>query len=175
MSGDSYEGPWRTDRLIIRRQTLEDAEFQLELLNSPGWLENIGDRNVHTVAEAKEYIKTKVFPQLEEIGVSNNVILLADTGEKIGVCGIYCRPGLDIPDLGFALLGDYCGHGYAKEAAAKIAQLARTTWKFKELSAITTHSNIGSQKVLEHLGFIHTKDVNLPNDPETLRYYYLKL
>ena len=33
-----------TDRLILRRLTLDDAEFMLRLVNDPSWLRYIGDR-----------------------------------------------------------------------------------------------------------------------------------
>ena len=46
-----------TERLILSKITVEDAPFILELMNTPGWLKFIGDRNVKTVYEASEYIK----------------------------------------------------------------------------------------------------------------------
>ena len=37
-----------TDRLRLRRPTADDADFFLELLNDPGFLEHIGDRGIPT-------------------------------------------------------------------------------------------------------------------------------
>ncbi|MEP7191174.1 MAG: GNAT family N-acetyltransferase, partial [Roseiflexaceae bacterium] len=45
-----------TERLILRRLSAEDAAFMLELLNDPGWLRFIGDRGVHTLEDARDYI-----------------------------------------------------------------------------------------------------------------------
>ena len=36
----------RTDRLTIAQFALADTDFIIELVNSPGWLEFIGDRNI---------------------------------------------------------------------------------------------------------------------------------
>ncbi|WP_317134301.1 GNAT family N-acetyltransferase [Flavobacterium agricola] len=57
---------YETDRLFIRPTLVEDAEFILELLNSPKWIQHIGDRNVKTITEAENYIKTRMLPQLEK-------------------------------------------------------------------------------------------------------------
>jgi len=45
-----------TERLTLRPLTTGDAAFILELVNDPDWLRNIGDRNVHTLADAERYI-----------------------------------------------------------------------------------------------------------------------
>ena len=45
-----------TERLTIRPLIVQDAEFIVELLNTEGWIEFIGDRNVKDVKSAKDYI-----------------------------------------------------------------------------------------------------------------------
>lgn len=45
-----------TDRLILRRFSLEDAAFVLKLVNDPAWLEHIGGRNVRTLEDARAYL-----------------------------------------------------------------------------------------------------------------------
>ena len=49
-----------TTRLVLREFTTDDAEFILELLNSPGWLQFIGDRGVRTTDDARNYISGKL-------------------------------------------------------------------------------------------------------------------
>ena len=46
-----------TDRLFIRELKLTDFQFILELLNSPGWLQYIGDRGVNNEEQAKLYLQ----------------------------------------------------------------------------------------------------------------------
>nr|HQU86704.1 GNAT family N-acetyltransferase [Pyrinomonadaceae bacterium] len=49
-----------TERLILREMIVEDdAEFILDLLNQPSFIKYIGDRNVRTVEEAKDFIETR--------------------------------------------------------------------------------------------------------------------
>ena len=42
-----------TDRLLLREYTLSDAPFIFKLMNSEGWLKNIGDRNIKTIEDAE--------------------------------------------------------------------------------------------------------------------------
>jgi RimJ/RimL family protein N-acetyltransferase len=41
----------QTDRLRLRRVSLDDAEFIVELLNEPSWLRFIGDKGVRTIED----------------------------------------------------------------------------------------------------------------------------
>ena len=45
-----------TARLRLRQFTLGDAEFVLELLNEPSWLQFIGDKGVRTLDDACRYL-----------------------------------------------------------------------------------------------------------------------
>ena len=47
----------QTPRLTLRELTPNDAPFMLELLNSPGWLTYIGDRKVHNLLDARQYLR----------------------------------------------------------------------------------------------------------------------
>lgn len=45
-----------TDRLTLRPFTLNDTPFILDLVNSPAWIEYIGDRNIKTEVQAQSYL-----------------------------------------------------------------------------------------------------------------------
>ena len=45
-----------TERLLLSPLSENDTVFMLELVNTPGWLRFIGDRNVHSEADALAYI-----------------------------------------------------------------------------------------------------------------------
>ena len=106
---------FETERLIIRPTSEEDAHFIFQLLNSPKWLEYIGDRNIKSIEEAKEYIRKKMTPQLIKLGYSNYTIISKKDQQKIGTCGLYDREGLDGIDIGFAFLPNYEGKGFGFE------------------------------------------------------------
>ena len=170
----SYKS-YETERLLLKPTTIEDAEFIFELLNTPKWLKFIGDRNVHSVADAENYIKVKMLPQLEKLGFGNYTLVTKSNGTKIGTCGLFNREWLGGIDIGFAFLPSYEKLGYAIEAATKVKELAFNEFGIREIKAITTKDNISSQKLLEKLGLKYTGTINMPDDPEELLLYNLAI
>jgi len=49
-----------TERMTLRWFEESDAWFVLELLNDPAWIANIGERNVRTVEQARNWIAEKL-------------------------------------------------------------------------------------------------------------------
>ncbi len=166
---------YTTERLILRPVVKEDADFVLELLNCPKWIQNIGDRNVKSIADAENYIATRMTPQLERLGYGNFAVVRKSDGTRMGCCGLYDREGLEGVDIGFSFLPEYERQGYAFESADKIMQLAREDFKLTRVSGITIESNVASRKLLEKLGLKFEKFVKLPNDDEELMYYAIQI
>ncbi|MGA9269594.1 MAG: GNAT family N-acetyltransferase [Lutimonas sp.] len=159
---------FETERLLLRPTGLEDATLVLELLNTPKWLKFIGDRNVKTLEEAQEYIKSRMIPQLKRLGYSNYTIVKKSDGTPIGTCGLYDREGLEGIDIGFALLPQFEGQGYGFEAAARIKSAAFEDFGIDQLQGITSPENIASQALLRKLGFNLAGTTRLPNQKEDL-------
>lgn len=161
---------FETKRLFLVPTSLEDVEFILELLNSPKWLEYIGDRNVHTIDEAKKYITDKMIVQFERLGFGNYTLVRKSDNEKLGTCGLYDRPGLEGVDIGFSLLPAFERKGYALESASKLKEVAFKDFAIKTISAITTKDNNASQNLILKLGLEFIKFTSLPNDKELMLY-----
>jgi RimJ/RimL family protein N-acetyltransferase len=145
----------RTERLTLTPVTLADDAFVLELLNDPGWLKNIGDRGVRTIADARAYIT-------ERFGKSLWLVVRDAGGEPVGMCGLVDREGLDHPDIGYAYLARHAGKGYATEAARAVLAHAREALGHKTILAITSPDNTPSQRVLEKIGLKFVQMINLP-------------
>lgn len=158
-------------RLELLKFTPEDAEFIFRLLNTPGWLENIGSRGVNSVSDAENYLKNVLIPSYTINGFGFWRVELKDSGLPIGMCGFAKRPGLDDPDVGFALLPEYEGNGYALEAAKACMEYAATEMKIDVIKAITSKANKRSQKLLEKIGLKFERHITLPNDKEEIMLY----
>lgn len=167
---NSYE----TERLILKPTSIEDAEFILELMNSPKWLKYIGDRNLHTVEDATTYIIKKKLPQLLRLGYGNYTVIRKTDNIKLGTVGLYDREGLEGIDIGFAFLPAYEKKGYAFEAANKLKQLAFTVFGLTQLSGIISKENTASHQLLKKLGLTLTGTINIPNDTEELLLFKIK-
>jgi len=157
----SYE----TNRLLLKPTTVEDANFFLELYNTPDWIKFIGDRNIKTIEAAATFIREKIMPQFDRLGYSNYTVILKSANTKIGSCGLYDREGLEGVDLGFAFLPKYYKQGYGYESATKVKELAFQQFSLSKLQAITVHYNAASVNLLKKLGFQFVKNIYLPNDP----------
>ena len=147
-----------TPRLRLRELTEDDAAFILELVNEPAWLRFIGDRNVHTLEEARGYIARGPVASYAKHGFGLWAVTLRASQESVGMCGLIRRDSLPHADLGFAFLARHRGHGYAREAAAAAVALAREPYGLTRLLAITDPDNTASRAVLEHVGFVFERE-----------------
>jgi len=165
------DSSYETERLILRPMNLEDAAFILDLYNRPSFIKYIGDRHIRSVLDAENYIKNRFLPQFDKLGYGNYLIMTKDGHNKIGGVGIFERDGLDVVDIGFSLLEEFEGKGYAYEAALKIKSVGMEDFGLQKISAITTKENFSSQKLIEKLGLKFQKYITIPGDPEELMYY----
>lgn len=159
-----------TPRLVLRRFTPADAEFIVELLNSPGWHRFIGDRGVRTPTDALGYLERAVFSSYERWGFGLYHVAQRSDGAAVGMCGLLQRDSLDIVDLGFAFLPAYAGRGYASESARRVLAHARDDFSCREIAGLVQADNAASIRVLEKLGLRHAGPVQLPNGIELQLY-----
>lgn len=153
----------------------EDAAFMLELLNDPGFLRYIGDRGVHTLVQAHTYLLKGPISSYRKLGFGLYRIEEKSAGRSIGVCGLVKRDTLDDVDLGYALLVDSCGQGYAREAAAAVLAHARAELSLPRIVAITDPDNQASIRLLEKLGFGFDRVVRLSIDDIELKLFALEI
>ncbi len=148
-----------TERLVLRQVNINDADFILDLLNSKGWLQFIGDRNVRSLPDAEKYIADRIIKSYIDHGLGLYLVELKTSGTAIGLCGLIKRDTLDDIDIGFAFLPEYNGFGYAFEAAISTLQFAFESLEINRLVAITTPDNINSIKLLEKIGMQFEKKI----------------
>ncbi len=163
-----------TERLILKPTGIAHAAFMYALLNSDTWLQYIGDRNVHSIAEAQQYIENRILPAVKQAPICSYIVYTKENDVALGTVGLYKREELDTPDLGFAFLPEHTGKGYAYEAAQALLAMAFTNPKLKELYAITTEDNYASQRLLQKLGFRFNRMQYMEKDKESLMLFIVK-
>ena len=164
-----------TERLIIRYLSDDDAEFMLELLNDPAFIQNIGDRKIRSLNGARTYIQNGPVASYAKHGFGLYLVQLKETGESIGICGLIRRDQLDDVDIGYAFLPKFWSQGYAIESARAIKQYAHDVIGLKRMVAITDPSNAGSVHVLEKLGMKFEKMVRLAADDIELKLFSIDI
>ncbi len=144
----------KSDRLQFRLPAPGDTSFYLKLTQSPDYIRFISDAGLKTAEDAEEYIHSKMLKRFEDHGVGLWVAELKETGTPVGTCGLVVRDELPFPDLGYALLEEYRGCGFAREAGGAVLDLASSHLKLDTLCAIIATDNHKSAAVLKDLGFV---------------------
>ncbi|MFK7932970.1 MAG: GNAT family N-acetyltransferase [Saprospiraceae bacterium] len=160
-----------TERLILRPLALIHAPFILELVNTEGWLRNIGDRKVHTIIEAEQYLEKNYIAHSRKYDYGFCAVHLKSDDTPIGTCGLMTRDSLPGTDIGFAFLPAFHGKGYALEAAIAVMEYAEETLQLDKVLAITVEHNTPSRSLLEKLGLRFKEVIYLANDGEPLYLY----
>jgi RimJ/RimL family protein N-acetyltransferase len=158
-----------TERLVLRRMSVDDAEFELRLLNEPSFLRFIGDRGVRTLEDARAYILKGPVDMYERLGFGLYLAELKEEGVPIGICGLVKRDFLADVDIGFAFLPEFWGQGYASEAASAVMEYAKGALGLKRIVAITNPDNQSSIRLLEKLGFRFDRMIRATADGPEIR------
>jgi len=157
---------WRLDA-----DRADDVEFNLRLLNDEGYLRNIGDRGVRTLAQSRAYLLERTVASYALHGFGLYRMEAKDGGDDVGVCGLLKRDGIDDVEIGYALLPAFRRRGYAREAAIAVMRHARQSHGLTRLAAIVSPHNAASIRLLEKLGMQYRKTVQLPDKSDAVKLF----
>ena len=160
-----------TERLTICKITLKEASFIRELMNDKDWIQNIGDRGIHTDEDAENHIKERFFKSYDEFGFGFYVLRLKSTNQPIGTAGLIDRDGIEGIEIGYGLLPAFRGKGYAFEATQAIFNYAKNELMIDKIVAIVSPLNEKSIVLLEKLGLRYEKMVQLPGEDKEIKYF----
>jgi RimJ/RimL family protein N-acetyltransferase len=161
-----------TARLRLRELAARDADFVRELLNDADFLRYIGDRGVHSHADAVRYLDEGPIASYREHGFGLWCVeARVGTPRPLGICGLLRRPGLDHADIGFAFEAAQRGAGFAREAAAAVLAHAFGALGLPRVLAIVDPANSRSIRLLEALGLRYERALRItPDKPEVSLY-----
>lgn len=154
--------------ITLEKININQASFMLELVNTPSWLEFIGQRNVHTLQEAVAYIEKIIQNENFEY------YCIVDKQEQtLGVISFIKRDYLALWDLGFALLPSNAQRGIAYLACNLFLEYLKENTSLKQICAITDPHNQRSTSLLQRLKFKRINSIVV--DQNTLEYFILDL
>jgi len=161
----------KTERLLLRQFTLDDAPFILRLLNEPSFLRYIGDKKVRNLEDAGAYILNGPVASYEQNGFGLYLVELRESHTPIGMCGLLKREELPDADIGFAFVPEFWSKGFAFEAATAVLQDAHDRFRLERILAITSLDNEASIKLLQRLGFRFEQVIRLSEDGEQVKLF----
>ncbi|WP_412469173.1 GNAT family N-acetyltransferase [Pedobacter sp. KLB.chiD] len=145
-----------TDRLILNELETHDHLFIFELVNSAGWLEFIGDRNIRTAEDALAYVEKIIASPF----IKYWKVKLKANDQSAGIITLIKRDDLEHYDIGFAFLPGYTGAGYAFEATNAVLESLPETVLADQILAITREANTRSVKLLKKLKFTFERQLD---------------
>lgn len=171
----SKNHPDDTARLQLRRLTLDDADLMLGVWNDPAFIRYVGDRGIRTVEQAHRAMLEGPMMLYETYGYGPYRVALKKDDTPIGICGIFRRDSLDEPDIGFSTLPEFCGNGFAYEAARAVIDYARSGLGITRLTAIVSPENTASVGLIRKLGLSFERMYQWPDGGEDVAIYAIQL
>jgi RimJ/RimL family protein N-acetyltransferase len=162
-----------TDRLILRLQTLADAENLVTMNSDPEVVRFTGDKSLSNSAEARELLEKIVFPQWHKYKMGRFTVTLKD-GTYLGWCGLKFHPETNEVDLGYRFMKKYWGKGYATESSRASLDYGFKTLKLERILAKAMPENTDSIKVMQKLGMTFRGYHHDPTDPHPFVLYEIK-
>ena len=154
------ENNYTTERLLLSKLCFDDYEFINQLVNTQEWIEFIGDRNIITEEDAKNYVQKII----DNPNVIYWVVKLKTENTRIKIITFIKRDYLEHNDIGFAFLPKYAKKGYAYEATIEVLKDAITNKNHNRILATTIKENINSIKLLEKLGLSFKNEIEVGKD-----------
>jgi RimJ/RimL family protein N-acetyltransferase len=142
-----------TERLLLRPPHAADIEPMLPLIGDWEVAKNLGRvPHPYSRADADEFLAKTTVSRARGQDYSFAIQRKRD-GVFMGVCGVHLRPGGHF-EFGYWLGKPFWKHGYATEAAKRIASFAFRDLKIEQLKAGWFHDNPASGHVLEKIGCV---------------------
>lgn len=148
-----------TQRLILRRFTLDDVPALYQLGTIPEIIRYAGNTPLASLEAARENLIKNPLRDYEVHGFGRLACVWKETGAVIGFSGIKHLDELNENELGYRLLPEFWGMGLATEAGFAVIDHARTAYKLKRLVSVIHPDNHASKNVVRKFGFKYEKNV----------------
>ncbi|KAL8832000.1 MAG: hypothetical protein Q9170_005062 [Blastenia crenularia] len=156
-----------TERLVMELFDYSDAHYNclLSAMNSPVAHRNMGDYGIRTPAAFDDLNRgTRLSSSTIGGRVSDtDIYYLLRPGEKsaplIGGVSMVQRAKSVPPDVGWCILEDFMGHGYAAEAGKELLRMAKECLGVREVITWPGAKNQRSLRVAEKIGFVFGGEV----------------
>lgn len=149
----------RTDRLILRPFTIDDIDAAYKMNLDEEVSRWTGDGGVVGKEEIRRRIQEDVLGDYAKYRYGRMAVVLKETEEFIGFCGLKYLEDYEEVDLGYRLMSQYWGRGYATEACQVCLDYGFGQLGLNKIIAMVLPQNKASIRVLDKLGFQFQRDI----------------
>lgn len=148
-----------TERILLRELKLEDVAGMYALDSDAEVHRYLGNHLIIDISQAQAVVEF-VQAQYKTNGIGRWAMIRKSDETFIGWCGLKlnteeCNGHTNYYDLGYRLRKEFWRQGYASEAAKVCRDYAFKNLSLDVLYAAAHIDNIGSNKILQKLGFEH--------------------
>ncbi len=145
-----------TERLILRELEPADAGELSKVLSDAESMQHYP--HPFSAAEVKDWIERNI-KRYHDHGFGLWAVVRKEDDAFIGDCGVTLQniDGETLPEIGFHVIGEYRGMGYAPEAAAACKVYALDKLGYPKVYSYTRAGNLPSQRVSMKIGMIEKK------------------
>ena len=158
-----------TERLYLKEFNIKDAIHLLALNSDPEVTEFTGDPPFQSIQDARNFIVN--YDHCKRQGMGRWAVRTKSSETFIGWCGLKKNENGDI-DIGFRLMRQFWGFGYATKAASGVLQYGFDNLALGRVIARVMHQNLSSIRVVEKLHMNYISDIVCDEHPAKL--YELK-
>ncbi len=145
----------QSERLYYRELLPTDDEAMFAMDSNPEVHTYLYDPVIHDIEQSRKVIDY-VRQQYKDVGLGRMAVILKETNEFIGWAGLKLESNVNgydkFYDIGYRLMPQHWGKGYATEATHFFLDYAFTTIKVKKVNAYAFQDNGASVRVLEKCG-----------------------
>ena len=158
-----------TQRLILREMTQEDLPALRRILQDDETM--VAYNGAFDEAETQAWLDRQL-ARYAQYGFGLWAVVLKQTGEMIGQCGLTMQPWRsdEVLEVGYLFNRAFWHHGYATEAARGCMEYAFNRLGAKEICSIIRETNQPSRRVAERNGLVlrdswvkHYRGVDMPH------------
>lgn len=160
-----------TERLLLRKITLDDKEEMFRLYSNSDVQKYTGEPLVESIEEMERAIRIRI-KDYEKYGYGRWAAFLKNGMQFVGWAGLAYLPEFDEIDLGYRFLPEYWGLGIATEASHAILKYGFDQLKLKRIIAIAMKENEASIRVMEKVGMEFDKLAPYELDGEDAVWYW---
>jgi RimJ/RimL family protein N-acetyltransferase len=142
-----------TNRLFLRQFNENDIDAVFAMRSDAGVMRFIREPQAQR-SEAENWIKL-VSSRWEKEKIGFCAVIKKSSNQFIGWCGLWRLTETDEIELGYALIEDFQGKGFAVEAAEAFLHYGFETLNLREIVAVARPENRASWRVMERLGMTY--------------------
>jgi [ribosomal protein S5]-alanine N-acetyltransferase len=146
-----------SERLILREMNSDDAQEAFHLNQDPHVFLFTGDSPFEDIEAAKNFLLNYNAYRIH--GVGRWAVLIKETNQFAGWCGLKFHPAINQYDLGFRIHTQYRGQGIATEASKACLKWGFSNLRVQHFFAHVHPENSPSKRVLEKLGFNFIEEI----------------